>query len=271
MHRGGEPVSETTPALPRYRSHKIVEAAKILDVIHYSSSAIADGWGGVLRLDGFGSWRVQAEYVAKHDPKEGGYYVRYADGYESFSPAEAFEEGYTLIEDEPEVVEDPPPAPKTEGKRDWPKAVAGVAVLALVAWIGLSNFADHLKAPKAAPAAEAPQTWAYDPGPPPAPDPVTCLQSEMAVQWQGDALGRYLSGHWYYLGTNTCHVPTPRLYVRLALYDRLNVRNGFAWFIVERLQPGERLRTDGAVPRLGSTSARVMDVTTDAEALKWGQ
>ena len=33
----------------------------------------------------------------KHDPQAGGYYVVYADGYQSFSPAQAFEEGYTRI------------------------------------------------------------------------------------------------------------------------------------------------------------------------------
>ena len=27
-----------------------------------------------------------------------GYYVRYADGYESFSPADVFEDGYTAID-----------------------------------------------------------------------------------------------------------------------------------------------------------------------------
>ena len=30
-------------------------------------------------------------------PRVGGYYVVYADGYKSFSPATAFEEGYTKI------------------------------------------------------------------------------------------------------------------------------------------------------------------------------
>jgi hypothetical protein len=40
---------------------------------------------------------VSDEYASKHNPDAGGYYVRYADGYESFSPAQAFEEGYTRI------------------------------------------------------------------------------------------------------------------------------------------------------------------------------
>jgi len=33
----------------------------------------------------------------KHKPEVGGYYVVYADGYKSFSPAQAFEEGYTRV------------------------------------------------------------------------------------------------------------------------------------------------------------------------------
>lgn len=40
---------------------------------------------------------VSEDYVKKHQPKVGGYYVRYEDGYESFSPAEAFEGGYKKI------------------------------------------------------------------------------------------------------------------------------------------------------------------------------
>jgi len=38
------------------------------------------------------------KYFERCSVQAGGYYVVYKDGYESFSPAEAFEEGYTLIE-----------------------------------------------------------------------------------------------------------------------------------------------------------------------------
>jgi hypothetical protein len=40
---------------------------------------------------------VSAEYLSKHKPEVGGYYVLYRDGYKSFSPAKAFEEGYGKI------------------------------------------------------------------------------------------------------------------------------------------------------------------------------
>lgn len=41
---------------------------------------------------------VSLEYVAKHNPKAGGWYVLYGDFYESFAPASAFEPYATLIE-----------------------------------------------------------------------------------------------------------------------------------------------------------------------------
>lgn len=40
---------------------------------------------------------VPASYVSKHNPQAGGYYVVYEDDYKSFSPASAFEGGYTLV------------------------------------------------------------------------------------------------------------------------------------------------------------------------------
>jgi hypothetical protein len=45
----------------------------------------------------YASFWVDQEYMYKHKPVAGGYYVVYKDGYKSFSPAAAFEEGYTLI------------------------------------------------------------------------------------------------------------------------------------------------------------------------------
>ena len=46
---------------------------------------------------GYAPFSVDAAYVRKHQPKVGGYYVAYKDGYKSFSPAEAFEEGYSRV------------------------------------------------------------------------------------------------------------------------------------------------------------------------------
>jgi len=79
--------------LARYQCFKIVEAAKIVEVrdLH-----LATAW---LVLESGGEIRVDAAYLGKHHPEAGGYFVRYGDGYESFSPAAAFEAGYTRIDD----------------------------------------------------------------------------------------------------------------------------------------------------------------------------
>lgn len=86
--------------MPRYRCHKNVWALKIRSI----QQAPAD----CPSPDG-GSWRITPEntdyapfdvphaWYDKHRPQEGGYYVVYSDGYNSYSPAKAFEDGYSLI------------------------------------------------------------------------------------------------------------------------------------------------------------------------------
>ena len=62
----------------------------------------AHSGGAILTLE-WGDQRFEVHigkaYLEKHDPAAGGYFVEYDDGYESFSPAKAFNEGYTLVED----------------------------------------------------------------------------------------------------------------------------------------------------------------------------
>lgn len=89
--------------LPRYKSHKEVSAAKIdsikydpdkPDVAMFILAVITDHGGLVI-------WEVAKDWVAKHGAEVGGYLVVYGDGYQSYSPAKAFEEGYSLVtEDE---------------------------------------------------------------------------------------------------------------------------------------------------------------------------
>jgi hypothetical protein len=84
-----EVADEPTQAqLPRYRCHKIVGALKIAQI-----------QGNVLTPadQGFAPFILDKEYLRKHSPEAGGYYVVYEDGYKSFSPAKAFDEGYTRI------------------------------------------------------------------------------------------------------------------------------------------------------------------------------
>ncbi len=82
-----------------YRSHKVVTAGKIKSiggVIDTETGEVANSQFLVMH-DG-GRVPVSDEYIAKHKPEIGGYFVQYADGYQSFSPAEAFEAGYSEVE-----------------------------------------------------------------------------------------------------------------------------------------------------------------------------
>lgn len=83
----------TALPLPRYQSHKVVEALKI-DHVEDQGQRGAILFPVDTRYPAF---RVSSEYVAKHQPRAGYYWVRYSDNYESASPAAAFEEGYSLI------------------------------------------------------------------------------------------------------------------------------------------------------------------------------
>jgi hypothetical protein len=74
--------------LPAYQCHKTVHAGKITAIDGDELTL------GELNL----AWKVSPAWMTKHNPQVGGYLVVYADGYESYSPAKAFEEGYTKKE-----------------------------------------------------------------------------------------------------------------------------------------------------------------------------
>lgn len=79
---------------PRYRCHKEVRAVKVKDVM----TDLDHVDGVVIPEDGFAPIPVTQQFLDKHQPEAGGYLVIYEDGYSSFSPAEPFEKGYSLIE-----------------------------------------------------------------------------------------------------------------------------------------------------------------------------
>ncbi len=88
--------------MPTYRSHKTVQALKIKIVANPNEGIDGEDNGERILTfedEGFEAavFLVEPEYVKKHNPQAGGYYVVYADGYRSWSPAEAFESGYTRI------------------------------------------------------------------------------------------------------------------------------------------------------------------------------
>ena len=83
--------------MPKYRSHKEVWALQIKSM-RPPPELTANGLTITPAEEGYAPFRVDQAYVDKHNPHCGGYYVVYKDGYKSFSPAEAFEEGYTPLD-----------------------------------------------------------------------------------------------------------------------------------------------------------------------------
>lgn len=82
--------AETAQEMPRYKSHKEVNALKI-ELVQIPSRTLH------FHDKRFSPRSVSREYYEKHNPKAGGYYVVYEDGYESWSPGDVFEAGYTLV------------------------------------------------------------------------------------------------------------------------------------------------------------------------------
>jgi hypothetical protein len=95
-----ESISGAAVEIPRYRCHKEVRAAKITTMEYCE-----DGTARLMLGEVGGYMDVDAAFVEKHMPSRpdaeevyiGGYLVVYGDGYQSFSPAKAFEDGYTRI------------------------------------------------------------------------------------------------------------------------------------------------------------------------------
>lgn len=87
--------------LRKYTSHKTVEAARILRVgrdAHHGENFLDLDPGMTGEIANI-SVTVPDSYIEKHNPQAGGYFVRYPDGYESFSPAKSFEQGYKPTEE----------------------------------------------------------------------------------------------------------------------------------------------------------------------------
>lgn len=81
--------------MPRYKCHKEVWALKIKEV----KIPVAPIDNPILAFEdeGYLPIEVDYDYIKKHNPTAGGYYVVYDDGYRSFSPAKPFEDGYSRI------------------------------------------------------------------------------------------------------------------------------------------------------------------------------
>lgn len=85
-------MSEASREMPRYQSHKEVWALKIKSINEgVSNDKFAEL---VFEESGYAPLYVSADWFYSRKPKEGGYYIVYKGGYSSFSPADAFDEGY---------------------------------------------------------------------------------------------------------------------------------------------------------------------------------
>lgn len=81
--------------LPRYKCHKEVWALKIAAIgFEENGSAKIAPVDKRYAIFDVKNYRVKF----KGDENDPGYYVQYEDGYQSWSPTKAFEEGYTLID-----------------------------------------------------------------------------------------------------------------------------------------------------------------------------
>ena len=83
-----------TKALQKFRCHKVVEAFQIESCTESPdlSKQTLIGTKGEEAT-------VSQSYMSRHFPKKGGYFVQYPDGYQSYSPREAFESGYSPLAD----------------------------------------------------------------------------------------------------------------------------------------------------------------------------
>lgn len=102
--------NNTRMEMPKYKSHKEVWALKIKAISYKRDRAREEqreattGCDDIMRSavitpedSRYAPFEVDAQFISKHKPEIGGYYVVYKDGYKSFSPAKAFEDGHSLI------------------------------------------------------------------------------------------------------------------------------------------------------------------------------
>jgi hypothetical protein len=90
-------------SMPLYQCHKVVRAFQIKKI---SATYVDSGDGGRTRITGrtiipvienLAPIKVDEVWYQKFNPKAGGYFVVYEDGYTSYSPQKAFEYGYEWI------------------------------------------------------------------------------------------------------------------------------------------------------------------------------
>lgn len=86
--------NDTQSQMPQYQCHKKVWALKIATV----TRDVGDGVFEIRPSDkGYDIFKTKPRWPWKGSETDPGYFVIYEDGYESWSPTKAFEEGYTRL------------------------------------------------------------------------------------------------------------------------------------------------------------------------------
>jgi hypothetical protein len=84
---------ENASQMPRYKCHKEVWALKIAVIEMYEN-----GVAKIAPVDkGYETIATKPKFPFKGGEDDLGYFVVYSDGYQSWSPTKAFEEGYTRL------------------------------------------------------------------------------------------------------------------------------------------------------------------------------
>ena len=79
-------------ALAKFKSHKIVAAGKLRSIDSEDTVTVEDANGADCKVE------IPSGMFARGVATIGDYIVIYDDGYKSWSPAKAFEDGYTRVE-----------------------------------------------------------------------------------------------------------------------------------------------------------------------------
>ena len=86
---------------PWYRFYRTVRAAKIKGVRRNIDGTAMLSFGDERKQLMCEMYHVvvSSKYFKQYSPRTGGYYVAHNNGHESYSPAEEFEEIFTLVQD----------------------------------------------------------------------------------------------------------------------------------------------------------------------------
>ncbi len=89
--------TNTPVGMKKYKCHKVVEGMEIDRISPFRDKPGQYSILGKDENDTVISFDTEEKWMDRHKPEVGGYIVRYEDGYVSYSPTQAFEEGYSLI------------------------------------------------------------------------------------------------------------------------------------------------------------------------------